>query len=91
MGLRARISRPSSCAGAIKAPEVQAAPNTLLLAGAHVLEELVFVRLPAHTLRASDQLAVVRVARSRNAGRYAASNFPLLWELRTSPPSIFRP
>jgi hypothetical protein len=45
-------------------------PNThLLLAGAHVLEELVFVRQPAHVLRATAGAAGERVARSRNAGR----------------------
>jgi hypothetical protein len=47
----------------------------LLLAGAPALKELEVVRLAAHALRASDPLASGRVARSRNAGRYAAAQY----------------
>jgi hypothetical protein len=41
----------------------------LLLAGAHVLKGLEVVRLAAHALRANARPAILRVARSRNAGR----------------------
>jgi len=48
----------------------EGAPNQrLLLAGAHVLKELVFVRQRAYALRATSRLARERVARSRNAIR----------------------
>jgi hypothetical protein len=47
------------------------ANTRLLLAGAHVPKELVFVRQRAHALRASDRPAKARVARSRNGIRYA--------------------
>lgn len=43
----------------------------LLLPGAYVLKEVWFVRLAVPALRASQQLASGRVARSRNASRYA--------------------
>jgi hypothetical protein len=41
----------------------------LLLPGADVLKEVVFVRLARIALRASGRIASVRVARSRNAMR----------------------
>jgi len=43
----------------------------LVLAGAHGLKELAVVRPRAHALHASDRLADGRVARSRNAIRWA--------------------
>jgi hypothetical protein len=48
-------------------------PNPqLVLAGAHVLKEVVFVRLWRTALRASGRTAEARVARSTTASRYAA-------------------
>jgi hypothetical protein len=41
----------------------------LLLAGAHVLKEIVFVRLAAQALRANERLGSGLVARSRNGIR----------------------
>jgi hypothetical protein len=46
----------------------------LLLAGALVLKELEVVHLVVHLLHAHRPLAVERVARSRNAIRYAAQH-----------------
>jgi hypothetical protein len=46
----------------------------MLLAGAHVSEELEVVRLVVSGVRASGRLANQRVARSRFAARYAASH-----------------
>ena len=46
----------------------------LLLAGAYVLKELMFVCLAAHGLRSSGRLANERVVRSRSASRYAAQS-----------------
>lgn len=41
----------------------------LLLPGANVFKEIVFVRQRAHAIRPSGRLASARVARSRNADR----------------------
>ena len=53
---------------------VDGAPSNqrLLLAGARVVKEFAFVRLAAYAVRASIQFASERVARSRNAVRWAA-------------------